>query len=85
MTQKFIVFFLGFKCLESVSNAHEDAVNALAISSDGVVYTGSAGKGIKIWKKKKKACGLLSKLTILRGPSLQILVIPKNPTQTGYW
>jgi WD40 repeat protein len=41
-----------FKCLESVKNAHEDAINAIVVSSDGVVYTGSADKKIKIWKKK---------------------------------
>ncbi|XP_057762174.1 protein JINGUBANG-like [Arachis stenosperma] len=39
-----------FKCLESV-NAHEDAINALVVSRAGVVYTGSADKKIKIWKK----------------------------------
>ncbi|KAK7307189.1 hypothetical protein VNO77_40019 [Canavalia gladiata] len=41
-----------FKCLESV-NAHEDAINALVISNDGVLYTGSADKKIKIWKKNE--------------------------------
>ncbi|XP_028788043.1 protein JINGUBANG [Neltuma alba] len=41
-----------FKCLESV-RAHEDAINALVVSSDGVVYTGSADKKIKMWKKKE--------------------------------
>ncbi|KAI9111744.1 hypothetical protein K1719_017434 [Acacia pycnantha] len=41
-----------FKCLESV-RAHEDAINALVLSSDGVVYTGSADKKIKIWKKNE--------------------------------
>ncbi|PNX97512.1 putative WD-repeat-like protein, partial [Trifolium pratense] len=41
-----------FKCLESVKNAHEDAINAIVVSSDGIVYTGSADKKIKIWKKK---------------------------------
>ena len=42
-----------FKCLESVGNAHEDAINALALSRDGFVYTGSADKKIKIWKKRE--------------------------------
>ncbi|XP_027362217.1 protein JINGUBANG [Abrus precatorius] len=42
-----------FKCLESVRNAHEDAINALVLSSDGVVYTGSADKKIKMWKKNE--------------------------------
>ncbi|KAF1875062.1 hypothetical protein Lal_00007678 [Lupinus albus] len=39
-----------FKCLESVRNAHDDAINALVLSNDGVVYTGSADKKIKVWK-----------------------------------
>ncbi|XP_021747839.1 protein JINGUBANG-like [Chenopodium quinoa] len=40
-----------FKCLESVANAHDDAINALVVSKDGYVYTGSADKTIKVWKK----------------------------------
>lgn len=44
-----------FKCLESVRNAHEDAINALVLSKDGFVYTGSADKKIKIWKKQHAA------------------------------
>ncbi|CAK9138665.1 unnamed protein product [Ilex paraguariensis] len=40
-----------FKCLESVGNAHDDAINAVALSSDGDVYTGSADKKIKVWRK----------------------------------
>ncbi|KAF5185488.1 Jingubang-like protein [Thalictrum thalictroides] len=40
-----------YKCLESVSNAHEDAINAIALSNNGFVYTGSADKKIKVWKK----------------------------------
>ncbi|XP_023768149.1 protein JINGUBANG [Lactuca sativa] len=40
-----------FKCLESVANAHDDAINALALSSNGDVYTGSADKTIKVWRK----------------------------------
>ncbi|XP_052186765.1 protein JINGUBANG-like [Diospyros lotus] len=42
-----------FKCLESVWNAHEDAINALAFSGDGFLYTGSADKTIKVWKKRE--------------------------------
>ncbi|KAI9086415.1 hypothetical protein K1719_031499 [Acacia pycnantha] len=38
-------------CLESVNNAHDDAINAIAVSGDGYVYTGSADKKIKVWKK----------------------------------
>ncbi|KAM7464588.1 hypothetical protein LguiA_032709 [Lonicera macranthoides] len=39
-----------FKCLESVWNAHDDAINAVVLSKDGFVYTGSADKKIKVWK-----------------------------------
>ncbi|GAV74579.1 WD40 domain-containing protein [Cephalotus follicularis] len=42
-----------FKCLESVTNAHDDAINAVALSDDGHVYTGSADRKIKLWKKKQ--------------------------------
>uniref|UniRef100_A0A0A0LNS4 Uncharacterized protein n=2 Tax=Cucumis sativus TaxID=3659 RepID=A0A0A0LNS4_CUCSA len=46
------------KCLLSVK-AHEDAVNAVAVGQNGVVYTGSADGVIGVWevregKKKKK-------------------------------
>ncbi|KAH1058455.1 Protein JINGUBANG [Glycine soja] len=40
-----------FKCLESVKNAHEDAINSLILSNNGIVYTGSADTKIKMWKK----------------------------------
>lgn len=40
-----------FKCLESVRNAHDDAINAVTSSNDGHIYTGSADKKIKVWKK----------------------------------
>ncbi|KAG5059322.1 hypothetical protein JHK87_000351 [Glycine soja] len=40
-----------FKCLESVKNAHEDAINSLVLSNNGFVYTGSADTRIKMWKK----------------------------------
>ncbi|XP_030473492.2 protein JINGUBANG-like [Syzygium oleosum] len=40
-----------FRCLESVGYAHDDAINAVASSPDGRVYTGSADKKIKVWKK----------------------------------
>ncbi|GMJ13168.1 hypothetical protein like AT1G24130 [Hibiscus trionum] len=40
-----------FKCLESVQNAHDDAINAIVVSKDGFVHTGSADKRIKVWKK----------------------------------
>ncbi|KAK9278908.1 hypothetical protein L1049_028489 [Liquidambar formosana] len=35
----------------SVTNAHDDAINAVALSTDGSVYTGSADKKIKVWRK----------------------------------
>ncbi|GLT36669.1 hypothetical protein SLA2020_110320 [Shorea laevis] len=38
------------RCLESVK-AHEDAVNTVAVSVDGTVYTGSADKRIRVWAK----------------------------------
>lgn len=41
-----------FKCVESVSYAHDDAINAVALSMNGDVYTGSADKTIKVWRKK---------------------------------
>lgn len=40
-----------FRCLESVPAAHDDAVNALVASPDGHVYTGSADKKIKAWRR----------------------------------
>ncbi|XP_026443532.1 protein JINGUBANG-like [Papaver somniferum] len=39
-----------FTCLESVNNAHDDAINALVCCKNGFVFTGSADKKIKIWK-----------------------------------
>ncbi|KAL1328002.1 hypothetical protein HN51_037969 [Arachis hypogaea] len=38
------------RCLESVK-AHEDAVNAVAVSKDGTVYTGSADRRIRVWAR----------------------------------
>ncbi|XP_020215896.1 protein JINGUBANG [Cajanus cajan] len=39
-----------FRCVESV-RAHEDAVNAVAVSNDGTVYTGSADRRIRVWAR----------------------------------
>ncbi|XP_047958252.1 protein JINGUBANG-like [Salvia hispanica] len=39
-----------FKCVESVQNAHDDAINAVVLSKDGHVYTGSADRRIKVWR-----------------------------------
>ncbi|XP_065876091.1 protein JINGUBANG [Euphorbia lathyris] len=38
------------RCLESVK-AHDDAINAVAVSADGTVYTGSADSKIRVWAK----------------------------------
>ncbi|XP_015073086.1 protein JINGUBANG-like [Solanum pennellii] len=43
-----------FKCLESVWNAHDDAINSIVVSNNGDVYTGSADKKIKIWTKQEE-------------------------------
>lgn len=42
-----------FRCVESVTGAHDDAINAVVLSNDGHVYTGSADRTIKVWKKKE--------------------------------
>lgn len=41
-----------FKCVESMQNAHDDAINAVVAAVDGHIYTGSADKLIKVWKKR---------------------------------
>ncbi|KAJ4879807.1 Transducin/WD40 repeat-like superfamily protein [Raphanus sativus] len=38
------------RCQESVK-AHDDAVNAVAVSTNGTVYTGSADRRIRVWAK----------------------------------
>ncbi|KAL5717927.1 hypothetical protein ACHQM5_010877 [Ranunculus cassubicifolius] len=50
-------------CLESVK-AHEDAINAVAVSGDGTVYTGSADRRIRVWGKAygTKRHGLIATL-----------------------
>ncbi|KAL1213766.1 Protein JINGUBANG [Cardamine amara subsp. amara] len=60
-----------FKCLESITNAHDDAINTLALSENGDIYTGSSDRRIKIWrenineekKKKKKKHSLVATLS----------------------
>lgn len=54
-----------FTCLESVHDAHNDAVNAIAVSGDGYVYTGSADKRNKVWKKKEKGEKKHNSLTLV--------------------
>lgn len=42
-------------CLQSINKAHDDAINAVAISSrDGVIYTGSADRKIKVWGRDEE-------------------------------
>ncbi|WOK96383.1 hypothetical protein Cni_G05090 [Canna indica] len=43
-----------FKCVESVAGAHQDAINAVAVSPDGHVYTGSADARINVWRWKSE-------------------------------
>lgn len=38
------------RCLESVKS-HDDAVNAVVVSVDGTIYTGSADRRIRVWAK----------------------------------
>ncbi|KAI3412294.1 WD_REPEATS_REGION domain-containing protein [Psidium guajava] len=40
-----------FRCVESVERAHDDAINAVVVSRDGLVYTCSADRKIKAWRK----------------------------------
>lgn len=40
-----------FKCIESFK-AHNDAINALAVSQDGFLYTGSADSKMKVWARE---------------------------------
>ncbi|XP_074274366.1 protein JINGUBANG [Silene latifolia] len=49
------------RCKESV-NASEDAVNAVTVSGDDVVYTGSAEGRIQVWSTKEKRLGLVATL-----------------------
>ncbi|RWW17173.1 hypothetical protein GW17_00018908 [Ensete ventricosum] len=42
----------GFRCMESVAAAHQDAINAVAVSRDGHVYTGSADAKINVWRRR---------------------------------
>uniref|UniRef100_A0A5B7ANA6 Uncharacterized protein n=1 Tax=Davidia involucrata TaxID=16924 RepID=A0A5B7ANA6_DAVIN len=39
------------KCLESVK-AHDDAVNSVVASVDGMVFTGSADGSVKVWRRE---------------------------------
>ncbi|EPS64168.1 hypothetical protein M569_10613, partial [Genlisea aurea] len=50
------------RCLESINRAHDDAINAVAISREGLIYTGSADRRIKVWKKEAKNYALIATL-----------------------
>jgi hypothetical protein len=39
------------KCIESI-NVHDDAVNSVVASSDGLVFTGSADGSVKAWRRE---------------------------------
>ncbi|KAL2459169.1 Transducin/WD40 repeat-like superfamily protein [Forsythia ovata] len=43
------------KCIESVK-AHDDAVNSVVATVDGLVYTGSADGTVKVWKREHENC-----------------------------
>lgn len=49
------------RCLESVQ-AHGDAVNTLAVSGNGTVYTGSADGLIRIWEMAERLHSLVGTL-----------------------
>lgn len=44
------------KCLESIQ-AHDDAVNTLVSSVDGLVFTGSADGSVKVWRRELQGKG----------------------------
>lgn len=44
------------KCLESIQ-AHDDAVNTLVTSIDGLVFTGSADGSVKVWRRELQGKG----------------------------
>ncbi|XP_038904704.1 protein JINGUBANG-like [Benincasa hispida] len=50
------------KCLESL-NVHDDAVNSVVASVEGLVFTGSADGTVKVWKREAK--GKATKHTLL--------------------
>ncbi|KAF7823527.1 protein JINGUBANG-like [Senna tora] len=43
----------NYRCVESVK-AHEDAINVVAVSSGGTVYTASADGSIRVWEREEK-------------------------------
>ncbi|CAL0331825.1 unnamed protein product [Lupinus luteus] len=72
----------NFKCLESVT-AHDDAVNALVVGFDGLVFTGSADGTVKIWRREvqgKKTKHLLSQTLLKQECAVTSLVINEECT-----
>ncbi|KAG6396462.1 hypothetical protein SASPL_142612 [Salvia splendens] len=49
-------------CLQSINKAHDDAINAVAVSSDGLIYTGSADRKIKVWSREEKKFAAIATL-----------------------
>uniref|UniRef100_A0A0E0L9T9 Anaphase-promoting complex subunit 4 WD40 domain-containing protein n=1 Tax=Oryza punctata TaxID=4537 RepID=A0A0E0L9T9_ORYPU len=41
----------GLRCAESVAAAHDDAINAVVAAPDGHVYTASADRTVKAWRR----------------------------------
>ncbi|KAJ6833284.1 protein JINGUBANG-like [Iris pallida] len=58
-----------FKCIESIPDAHHDAINAVAVSKDGFIYTGSADMTVKVWKKLPSAKNISLVATLERHKS----------------
>ncbi|KAK1439893.1 hypothetical protein QVD17_05717 [Tagetes erecta] len=40
------------KCLESINDAHDDAINSVVVGFDGLVFTGSADGTVKVWRRE---------------------------------
>ncbi|KAF3615769.1 hypothetical protein FXO38_15890 [Capsicum annuum] len=55
----------NLRCTESVK-AHDDAINAVVVGTDGTIFTGSADKRIRVWGKRneerKSKIGLIATL-----------------------
>ncbi|KAL9231616.1 hypothetical protein vseg_006818 [Gypsophila vaccaria] len=40
------------KCMESIDEAHEDAINSVAVGYGGMLYSGSADGTVKVWRRE---------------------------------
>lgn len=72
----------NYKCLESVT-AHDDAVNALVLGFDGLVFTGSADGTVKVWRRELQGKGtkhFFSSVLIKQESAITALAI--NPEGT---